>query len=111
MANLARQPRNREVPFHKCMHSHFAPGVVRNPETDMPFSESSAWEFMANLLESDHPFTEMTLDEPRGLTALTTLVEIGEGLQKQKVYIKIHPFKGKVCCRSFHLDLGVENVG
>lgn len=110
MAELARIPRCREVPFHRCMHSHFAPAVIENPKTGMPFTESSAWELIANLLESEHPFNEMVLDEPRGVGALKTLVDLGDGFNRQRVYIKIHLYKGKICCRSFHLELGASDA-
>lgn len=70
----------------------------------MPFTETSAWELICDLLDSDQQFEMKALDVPPGQNALVTKVTLSEG--GPAVYIKLHIYRGKALCRSFHPDLG-----
>jgi hypothetical protein len=72
-----------------------------NPETGMVFTEVSAWEFVACLLECGHPLQEKCLRKPPDKLAFEMLVALEEG--KPDLYIKLHPHGGgRVYGRSFH---------
>jgi hypothetical protein len=100
---MARRSDLRIVGWLKGMPCEWNPMQVINPETDMPFSDSSAWQFIADLLESNHPFREVKLRNPIGDVAYETEIRLGPSLPK--LYIKIQKKSGRVVGRSFHNSL------
>jgi hypothetical protein len=64
------------------------------------FSDAGAWEFIAELLESGHPFKEVTLRVPRGDLAYETTVRLRVDLPV--IYIKVQFKAGRIWGRSFH---------
>lgn len=72
-----------------------------NPETGLPFTDESAWRFIATLLRDGHEVEEMILDVPPGKTAWVLKVELET--HKPRLYVKLHlGANGKVFGRSFH---------
>jgi len=85
------------------MPCDWAPHQVLNPATDMPFSDAGAWEFIADLLEGNHPFSSVILRTPPGDIGYETKVILRAELPP--LYIKIQFKVGRIWGRSFHNDL------
>ena len=69
--------------FHPDRPTKWCPGQVRNPDgvLDSYFTDISAWEFVAAMLENGHPVEVMRLDKPPGakgyvVSARTSFTEI-----------------------------------
>jgi hypothetical protein len=103
MAKLGKDPKRRFNTYTAKMPCDWSPGTVENPETGMPFTESSAWELISILLESDHLFSEVTLRLPPGCKAYETTCRLHGNLPM--IYIKVQIWQGNVICRSFHYAL------
>ena len=78
------------------------PGQVFNPEgiLDSYFTDSSAWELIANKLENEHPVEVVELRKPPGAKGYVMKVDIESG--KPQLYIKLQLGSGQVIGRSFH---------
>jgi hypothetical protein len=100
---LSRRGSTRNNAWTREVPCDWSPGTVENPVTGMPFTETSAWELICDLLDGDQEFTTVILDVPPGHTALVAKVVLAVG--KPLLYIKLHKFRGKSLCRSFHPDL------
>ena len=103
LAKLARTPHLRINIWSKEVPLDWNPTQITNPETDMPFTDSSAWIFIAELLESNHPFDLVELRRPPGEVAYETTAPLRPNLPK--VYIKIQKRCGRIIGRSFHYSL------
>jgi hypothetical protein len=68
----------------------------------MPFADREAWNFIAELLEGDCPWEEVTLDKPPGRKAYVMTVAIAGC--KAMLYIKVHLLGNCIYGRSFHLS-------
>ena len=78
------------------------PYEIADPKTGEPFTDSSAWEFVARLLEdSNVTVEEVVLDSPPGKTAYVLHTE----LNARRVYIKLQLGSGTVIGRSFHYSV------
>jgi hypothetical protein len=99
MARLARCRDQRINVWSQNAPCDWNPTQVINPETEMPFTDSSAWNFIADLLEAGHEFTEVILAKPPGEIAYETELTLRHNLPP--LYIKIQ-YKGKIWGRSFH---------
>jgi hypothetical protein len=84
--------------------SDWRPRSVVDPRspTQEFFTEAGAWEFIAELLDGDHPLKSVELREPPGRMAYVMTVD---GLASQQLYIKLQLGSGKVIGRSFHYSL------
>jgi hypothetical protein len=69
----------------------------------MPFTDREAWNFIADLLEGNHPWEEVTLEKPHGLKAYATNVALPGSVAM--LYIKIHLLRNRIYGRSFHLSV------
>ncbi|WP_157288504.1 hypothetical protein [Uliginosibacterium gangwonense] len=78
------------------------PSRIRHPEIrDFYFTEAGAWEFIADQLQANHPFTEIVLDNPAG--ALALVMEVKVTPDDPLLYIKLQIGKGNMAIgRSFH---------
>lgn len=93
----------RTAAFSAGRPTHWAPGEIVNPETNMPFTETSSWEFVAQCLESGEPLEEVELDTPPGKIAYVMRVPVSTS--DLPVYVKLHLGRsGRVVGRSFHLS-------
>jgi hypothetical protein len=78
------------------------PGIVENPQSPgFTFSEFSAWEYIADLIEAGHPYEDFKFDNPAGAVGIEIKVDVGPN--KPKIYIKLQLGKGnRAIGRSFH---------
>jgi len=103
LAKMARCRHLRINIWTKEVPLDWNPTQVMNPETEMPFSDASAWDYIADLLESDHPFCEVQLRQPPGEIAFEAVTSLRPNLPK--LYIKIQRRRGRIIGRSFHYSL------
>ena len=82
---------------------HWQPRSVINPVSELPFTDITAWELIADRLESGHPIETITLKNPPGKTAFVMKIELAPNTVP--VYVKIQFGAGKVVGRSFHLSV------
>lgn len=101
MVRLIRENRfskafSREAPVD------WRPYEVRNPSTNELFTEKSAQEYIAKLLEDGHPVSEIKLTKPPGKRGF----EMKKALNADQgeLYVKLQMGQGCVICRSFHLS-------
>jgi hypothetical protein len=100
-AALARSRHSRTVGLpSRGLPSDWRPYTVRNPESGLPFTEASAWDLLAQLLEEGHPIQETVLDHPPGARGFVLLVDL-EG-SSQTLYVKLQLGASGVIGRSFH---------
>jgi hypothetical protein len=104
LSRLGRYGATRINAWTRALPCDWSPGTVHNPSTGMPFTETSAWELICDLLDGEQEFELKILDFPVGQVALTTKAKLSE--HGPVVYIKLHLYRGKAFCRSFHVDLG-----
>ncbi|MEK8021064.1 MAG: hypothetical protein VSS75_029690 [Candidatus Parabeggiatoa sp.] len=102
LALLARRKEARIIGCpEKGMPSDWQPHQVINPEDGLPFTKSTAWYYIAKLLEdSQQALEEIVLHHPPGKRAFVLHVDMGPHLPK--LYIKLQLGSGKVIGRSFH---------
>jgi hypothetical protein len=103
MARLARNKRFRRNDFSRNMPTEWRPWEIPSPSTDMPFTDREAWNFIADLLEADHPWEEVVLEKPQGCIAYVMTVAIANC--ETRLYIKIHLLGDYIYGRSFHLSM------
>jgi hypothetical protein len=104
LSRLGRYGATRINTWTKAIPCDWSPGNVQNPSTGMPFTETSAWELICDLLDGGQEFELKTLDCPTGQVALVTRAKLS--VSGPVVYIKLHLYRGKAFGRSFHVDLG-----
>lgn len=78
------------------------PYEVRDPRTNGFFTETSAPEYIAILLEQGHPVEEIVLTKPKGKRGFVMKKQLNPG--HGELYIKLQMGHGCVICRSFHLS-------
>ena len=100
LAVLARRKKARVVQWSSERPSDWRPSQVREPSTDMPYTEVGAWHLIADLLDRGHPLEEIVLCKPPGKRAYVMHVELEPG--QPRLYIKLQLGNGKVIGRSFH---------
>ncbi len=109
IARLGRQARYRRNDFSSAALCRWEPYTIENPETGLPFSDASAWEFICNLLIAEpERFVEVNLEKPVGQIAYWAVVTLCDGVA---VYIKVQLVQGLARGRSFHISTkGVGDV-
>jgi len=100
IANMARRKNARIVPRSPEMPCDWNPTTVINPEVGMPFTDISAWHYIADLAESGHPIKEIILDQPKGDKGYVMVVKLEASAPD--LYIKVQLKGGKIFGRSFH---------
>lgn len=102
LVKLARRSRARITEFTQARPNDWRPGQVRNPKgaLDGYFTDASAWEFIANKLESGHPVEIVELRKPPD--AKGYVMKINLGSESSQLYIKLQLGSGKIIGRSFH---------
>ncbi|RYY04870.1 MAG: hypothetical protein EOO53_00680 [Gammaproteobacteria bacterium] len=101
LASKARYKNSRVTEFSQSIPTDWSPHKVNNPKTGFYFTDDSAWNFIADLLENptcEAIFKE--LDKPKGVKAVVILRVLEEG--KPLLYIKVHFGRDKIIGRSFH---------
>jgi hypothetical protein len=83
--------------------SEWRPDNVTDPRSGEPFTAFGAWEYIAELLESGHPFREVELKVPPG--AHGYVLEVDVGVHHRPLYIKLQLLRDQVAGRSFHYTI------
>lgn len=103
MAKKARFKDSRINEFSLELPCDWGPHKIINPKTGFPFSDATAWELIADLLENGHEASVVDLDKPPGMQALEILYDLDPN--QPYLYLKVHMGKsGVVIGRSFHLS-------
>lgn len=102
LVTLARRSRARVTQFSPEKPIDWRPGQVRNPHglLDDCFTDGSAWEYIATMLENGHPVEIVQLHKPAGAEGYVMKIDIEPG--KPLLYIKLQLGSGKIIGRSFH---------
>jgi hypothetical protein len=95
---LARRKRARIVSFSPAAPIDWRPQTVINPDDGRPFTETAAWNLIADLLERNEPLACVLLEHPPGRSGYVMTPCIGAKI----VYIKFQMGAGKIIGRSFH---------
>lgn len=82
------------------MPCDWQPTTIINPSVGIPFTDISAWHYIAELVEAGHKIEQITLDQPKGETACVMSVPVGANTPH--LYIKVQLKRGKIWGRSFH---------
>ena len=103
IARLGSRSKTRRNDFSAKAPSRWEPQTIENPETGIPFSDSSAWEFICQLLqESPERFREVKLKKPPDQVAYWATVTLPPN--NANIYIKIQLSGGFAYGRSFHIS-------
>lgn len=99
---LARRSSARTTEFRPDRPTDWRPGQVRNPDgmLDSHFTDASAWEYIATILESGHPVDVVELYKPAGASGYVIKIDIEPGMPQ--LYIKLQLGAGRIIGRSFH---------
>jgi hypothetical protein len=100
LLRLSSSKRTRLVRHTKEAPCRWNPYATINPETSSPFTDASAWDFVAELLGSGHEIKRVPLRKPPGKFGYTMLVP-GKS-KSEDIYIKLQLGSGVVMGRSFH---------
>jgi hypothetical protein len=100
IARLARRKDVRFVPRSPKLPCDWKPTTVMNPDVGIPFTDISAWHYIAHLAESGHHIEEIELDQPKGEKGYVMIVELRDN--PSDLYIKVQLKGGRIYGRSFH---------
>jgi hypothetical protein len=100
LARMARRKECRIVEWMRVRPCDWRPMQVVNPESGLPFTDVRAWEYVADLLDANHPVTEIAMEQPANEVAYTMTVSLGPDVPE--LYIKLQFVRGRVLGRSFH---------
>ena len=82
------------------MPCRWHPTTVTNPEVGIPFTDITAWHYIATLAEDGCKLKEIVLDQPSGDKAYVISVPLEAN--RPELYIKIQLKNGNIFGRSFH---------
>jgi hypothetical protein len=82
------------------MPCDWRPTTVTNPEVGIPFTDITAWHYIADMAEGGYTIKEIILDQPKGDKAYTMSVELASSMPP--LYIKVQLKRGRIWGRSFH---------
>lgn len=98
----ALDPQRRFVGDYKDGHnSKWSPETVIDPSTNQPFTNTSAWEFLAQQVANNHAILRVKLITPPGKEGHELKVALNS---HTTLYIKVHLTKKTIIGRSFHLS-------
>lgn len=100
MASRARDKRLRFVEFSVDAPSVWTPTQVLNPESGLPFTDISAWHFIAVQIECGCPIRLVDLRFPPGATGYEMVLDGAVG--QPGIYVKVALHGNKIKGRSFH---------
>ena len=98
LVRWAGSRRTRISDFSPTRPTHWAPNTVTDPSTGQPFTEDSAWLFVAAAISNGAELKELILHKPPGKKAYVMLIP---GKQSQ-IYVKLELGGREVIGRSFH---------
>ena len=99
---LARRPSARTSDFIRARPTDWRPTDVRNPNgiLDSHFTNSTAWELIAERLEAGEEVEVIELRKPPGASGYVMRIQLAADLPE--LYIKLQLGAGKIFGRSFH---------
>ena len=100
LEGLARDPRRRKTEFTRECPTEWRPQTVRDPETDMPFSDSGAWYLIAERIRCGEPIEVISLRTPAGQPGY--VMNFALCLQDPHLYVKLQLANSRLIGRSFH---------
>lgn len=100
ICELCRDPSKRFIGRPEDGHpNRWYPNQVVDCETGQPFTEDSAWNFVADCIDDHHALEIVKLIKPPGSMAYELKVQMKDG---NDLYIKIYLARKTVIGRSFH---------
>lgn len=99
---LCRRPQSRSAVFHRDRPTDWRPSSVLDPryaEWNFCFTDTTAWDYIAELLEGGIPVGVITLETPAGATGYVIQTPHPSG---SAIYIKLQVGSGRIYGRSFH---------
>ena len=99
---LAQRSKSRVTIFSKETPIDWRPNQVKNPKgiLDTHFTDASAWEFIATMIETGHTIEEVKLRKPSGATGYVMKISLEP--EQAQLYVKLQLGSGKIIGRSFH---------
>ncbi len=94
LAVLARRKKARVID----KPNKWRPHEVICPATGEPFTEAGAWEYIADLLDQEHPLEEAAQEQAPDVMAYVMQVSV----LTETLYIKVRLGAGFILGRSFH---------
>ena len=83
--------------------SHWNPFSVPNPEAlGLPFNDLSAWRFIVNKLEQEHPVEIIQLHQPPGATGYVMTIHLEASAEPLYVKLEVRADQRIIFGRSFH---------
>lgn len=102
IAILARQKRCRTSVWTADVPTQWQPHTVRDRNGEI-FTDTGAWEFVADLFESGFPVEPVVLNHPPGKRAWAISIRLNPDVPE--IYIKIRLGSGKLIGYSFHYTM------
>ena len=102
LVTLARRRDARIASFSRERPTDWRPTQVRNPRgvLDTHFTDSTAWELIAQRLEHGQEVNVIELRKPKGAKGYVMLIDLGSDVPD--LYVKLQLGAGKIFGRSFH---------
>lgn len=100
LIRLARNRGTRNTAWSPSIPCDWAPQSVWDPRFDMFFTDEGAWNYIVDLLESGHVFTEVKMHKPPDTIAYETCAHLSTN--GGEIYIKVQVLRGRIFGRSFH---------
>ena len=103
---IVRRARDKKLRTFEFEPTVWNPTQVLNPESKIPFTDITAWHFIADQLESGCHVQAVELHRPKGEIGYEMLFQ---GLPDYpKIYVKVRLHKHRIIGRSFHNSTGGE---
>jgi hypothetical protein len=102
MIRRARDKRLRKFAFTEGQPVVWNPTQVINPECGIPFTDITAWHFIADQLESGCKVKTIVLENPPGAAAHEVILPGATG--HGRIYIKLQLHHRFILGRSFHIS-------
>ena len=99
---LAQRRDTRTSAFSRERPTAWRPTEIRNPDgvLDTHFTDSTAWELIADRLEHGEDVEVIELNKPKGRRGYVMLIDLGPNVPP--LYVKLQLGSGQIIGRSFH---------
>lgn len=103
---MVRRARDKKLRTFLLEPTVWNPTQVLDPESNIPFTDITAWHFIADQLESGCDVQAVELHRPRGEIGYVMLFQGAPGCPR--IYVKVRLHKHRIIGRSFHNSTGGE---
>jgi hypothetical protein len=100
LARRARDRKSRFVEFDSEEPTVWNPTQVLHPECGIPFTDITAWHYIAEQLDKGCDVTQVCLRKPAGHIGYELDLEGAAG--HPRIHVKVRLYKDKIKGRSFH---------